>query len=79
MIEDACANYKTHFLPFYPTALKDYQGIVFSLWCLDGRVGRWAGGRLGRWAECGRREKVCPGCISKTVRCRMLILGKDIG
>ena len=23
----------------------------------------------------GRREKVCPGCISETVRCRKLILG----
>ena len=27
----------------------------------------------------GRREKVCPACISKTVRCRKLILGRDIG
>ena len=26
-----------------------------------------------------RQEKVCPGCISKTVRCRKLILGRDIG
>ena len=23
--------------------------------------------------------KVCPGCISETVRCRKLILGRDIG
>ena len=29
------------------------------------------------WA--GRREIVCPGCISETVRCRKLILGRDIG
>ena len=33
-------------------------------------VSGWAG---GRW------EKVCPGCISETVRCRKLILGSDIG
>ena len=24
-------------------------------------------------------EKLCPGCISETVRCRKLILGRDIG
>ena len=30
------------------------------------------------WAG-GRREIVCPGCISETVRCRKLILGRDIG
>ena len=29
--------------------------------------------------EGGRREKVCPGCISETVRCRKLIRGRDIG
>ena len=48
---------------FYPTALKGCQGIVFT-------HGGWAG---------GRREKVCSGCISETVRCRKLILGRDIG
>ena len=31
-------------------------------------------GRVG-----GRREIVCPGCISETVRCRKFILGRDIG
>ena len=30
------------------------------------------------WAG-GLREKVCPGCISETLRCRKLILGRDIG
>ena len=45
------------------TALKGCRGIVFS-----------HGVRVG-----GRREKVCPGCISETVRCRKLILGRDIG
>ena len=27
----------------------------------------------------GRREKVCPGCISETVKCRKLIPGRDFG
>ena len=27
----------------------------------------------------GQREKVCPGCNLETVRCRKLILGRDIG
>ena len=56
---------------YYPTALKGYRGIVFihGVW-----MSLRAGGRAGR-----RREKVCPGCISKTVRCRKLILGRDIG
>ena len=40
-------------------------GVLFSP-----MVSGWAGG----W-----REKVCPGCISDTVRCRKLILGRDIG
>ena len=33
---------------------------------MDGRLG-------GRW------ETVCPGCISETVMCNKLILGRDIG
>ena len=43
---------------FYPTALKDCQGIVFThgVW-----MGERAPGRVG-----GQREKVCPGCISDT-------------
>ena len=48
---------------FYPTDLKRCRGIVFT-------HSVWIG---------GRREKVCPGCISETVRCRKLILGRDIG
>ena len=51
----------------YPTPLKGCRGIVFT-------HGVWMGGRAG-----GRREKVCPACISETVRCRKLILGRDIG
>ena len=39
-----------------------------------GRVAGRAGGRVG-----GRLEIVCPGCISETVRCRKLILERDIG
>ena len=54
---------------FYPTALKGCRGIVFT-------HGVWMGGRAsGRAAG----EIVCPGCISETVRCRKLILGRDIG
>ena len=41
---------------------------------MGGRPGGRSGGRAG-----GRREIVCPGCISETVRCRKLILGRDIG
>ena len=48
-------------------------GVLFSP-----MVSGWAGGRPGGWAG-GRREIVCPGCISETVRCRKLILGRDIG
>ena len=48
---------------FYPTALKGCRGIVFT-----------HGLQMG-----GRREKVCPGCISEIVRYRKLILGRDIG
>ena len=34
-----------------------------------------------RGVPMGRRAagKVCPACISETVRCRKLILGRDIG
>ena len=56
---------------FYPTALKGCRGIVFTHGV---RMGGRASGRAG-----GRREIVCPGCISETVRCRKLILGRDIG
>ena len=40
-------------------------GVLFSP-----MVSGWSGGRVD-----GRREIVCPGCISETVRCRKLILG----
>ena len=58
-------------------------GVLFSPmvsgWA-GGRASGRASGRAGGWAGgmCGRREKVCPGCISETVRCRQLILGRDI-
>ena len=51
------------FLPHSPGC----RGIVFT-------HGVRMGGRAG-----GRQEKVCPGCISETIRCRKLILGRDIG
>ena len=43
------------------------RGIVFT-----------HGVRMG-WRASGWQEIVCPGCISETVRCRKLILGRDIG
>ena len=48
-------------------------GVLFSP-----MVSGWSGGRASGWVG-GRREIVCPGCISETVRCRKLILGRDIG
>ena len=56
-------GHRTVFLSFLPHRL---WGYCFLPWCLDGWVG-------------GQREKVYPGCISETVRCRKLILGRDIG
>ena len=47
-------------------------GVLFSP-----MVSGWAGVRAGGWAGGGKR--VCPGCISETVRCRKLMLGRDIG
>ena len=44
-------------------------GVLFSP-----MVSRWVGGRAG-----GRREEVCPACISESIRSRKLILGRDIG
>ena len=41
-------------------------GVLFSP-----MVSRWAGG----WSK----GKVCPDCFSETIRCRKLILGRDIG
>ena len=55
---------------FYPTALKGCWGIVFTHGV---RMGERAGVRAGGG------KSVCPGCISETVRCRKLILGRDIG
>ena len=48
---------------FYPTVLKGCLGIVFTH---DVRMGS------------GRQEKVCPGCISVTVRFKKLMLDRDI-
>ena len=52
-------------LVFTPQPLRAL-GILFHLWCPDGLA-------------FGRQEKVCLDCISKTIRCRKLILGKHIG
>ena len=53
---------------FYPTALKGCRGIVFT-----------HGVQMGGRASGRAAGKVCLGCISETVRCRKLILGRDIG
>ena len=51
------------------------RGIVFTHGVrMDGQAFSWAGGQVG-----GRREKGCLGCISETIRCMKLILGRDIG
>ena len=59
------------FIVFTPQPLRAV-GVLFSP-----MVSGWAGGRAGVRAGGGKR--VCPGCISETVRCRKLILGRDIG
>ena len=46
---------------FYPTALKGCRGVVFI-----------RGVQMGGWWE-----NVCPGCISETILCRKLILGRN--
>ena len=59
-------------LIFYPTAFnKGCAGIVFThgIW-----MGRPAVGRSVR-----QRERACLGYISETMRCKMLVLGRDIG
>ena len=58
---------------FYPTELKGCPGIVFShgIW-----MGGWAsGGAVGRAVG----EKFLRAVSQKNVRCRKLILGRDIG
>ena len=51
-------------LVFTPQPLRAV-GVLFSP-----MVSGWVG---------GLREKVCPGYISETIRCRKLILSRDIG
>ena len=59
--------------------LKVTDGLLkVRFWPFLPMVSGWAGGRLGGQVG-GGREKVCPACISETVRCRKLILGRDIG
>ena len=64
--------------------------FCFHPWCPDGRAGGekfvWAAmgdsllfpPMVSGWAG-GWREEVCPGYISVTIRCRKLILGRNIG
>ena len=66
---DTCTSGdKCFFFVFTPQPLRAV-GVLFSP-----MVSGWASGRA-----VGQREIVCLGCISETVRCRKLILGRDIG
>ena len=57
------------------TALKVSRSLYFftpqPLRCPNGQASGGGGGR--------QREEVCLACISETVRCRQLILGRNIG
>ena len=66
-------RFKTFFTSLFTPQPLRAVGVLFSP-MVSGWAGVLAGGRIGGW-----REKVCPGCISETVRCRKLILGRDIG
>ena len=47
------------------------HSLLRAVWVLFlPMASRW----VGEW-----REKACPGCISETMWCRMLMLGRDIG
>ena len=57
-------RFESHFDTWHSAVpLKGCRGIVFTHGVQMGEQG----------------EKVCLGCISETVRCRKLILGRDIG
>ena len=63
-LKDASMKHLTFKAVFTPQPLRAV-GVLFSP-----MVSGWAG---------GRREIVCLGCISETVRCRKFILGRNIG
>ena len=54
------------FILFLPHSPYGQSGYCFHPWCLDGQAA-------------GQQEKVYPGYMSETIRCRKLILGRDIG
>ena len=64
MPKDVLGKVRYYHISFYPTALKGCQGIFFT-----------HGVRMGGQAA----GKSLSGCISETVRCKNLILGRDIG
>ena len=66
LIEDFMASTQAQRQPVFIPQLLRAVGVLFHPWCLDGRAG-------------GRREIVCSGCISETIRCRKFILGRDVG
>ena len=60
-----------HIWVFFPRAFKGCLILVFT-------YGVQLSGRSG-WRVGIRLEMLCPGCISETIMCRMLILSTDIG
>ena len=54
------------------------QPLIVRVLCSP-MVSGWVDGQaVSRWGAGGRQRKSCPGCIWATVRCRKLILGRDI-
>ena len=77
---DHCAEprkgHRTVFRSFFTPQPLMAVGVLFSP-----MVSGWSGGRASGRAGArvgGLWEILCPGCISETVRCRKLILGRDI-
>ena len=64
LILDFCTSFAFYMLFLIAQPLRAV-GVLYSP-----MVSRWAGWWWG---------KDCPGCISETIKCRKLILGRDIG
>ena len=56
-----------------PQPLKTFKGCVVIVFTHDIQMDIHAVGLAG-----GQSEKFCPGCISESMRYRVLILGRDI-
>ena len=71
-------NFNVVFLPLRYSAGDTYRGSGLVIPQSLRAVGVLFSPMVSGWAG-GWREEVCPACISETVRCRKLILGRDIG